>query len=225
MKKIAAFFDFDGTILTTHTAHLVGRYLRDTGARHFAGRSLSPVFLVRVLACRALRKAGLISEIAMARVLLNFYRGRSMQAVEEWSSGFYVEYMKPKLSGVVLDIIAYHRKKGHVLVIVSGQVRTVLKHAALDLGFDHVICTDLAVDRHGFFTGRAAGTICVDSNKTDLARALAAERGIDLESSYSYGNNEADESILAMAGNPVAVEPTRRLEAIAQERGWRIVGH
>ena len=223
MKNIAAYLRLRRTMLTTHTAHLVGRYLRDTGARQLPAKPVSDI-LLRVLVCRALRKAGLISETGDGQGASEFLP-REEQAVEEWSSGFYREYMKPKLSGVVLDIIAYHRKKGHVLVIVSGQVRTVLKHAALDLGFDHVICTDLAVDRHGFFTGRAAGTICVDSHKTDLARALAAERGIDLESSYSYGNNEADESILSMAGNPVAVEPTRRLEAIAQERGWRIVGH
>ena len=225
MKKTAAFFDFDGTMLTSHTAHLVGRYLRDTGSRYFAGRRLSFLFLLRMIFCRFLRKAGVISEKKMAEVLISFYRGRSARAVEEWAAGFYREYVKPEFSRVVLDIVSYHRKKGHLLVIVSGQVRTVLKHAAADLGFDHMICTDLEINRAGRFTGRAAGTICVDSNKSELARAFAAENGIDLESSFSYGNSDADESILAMAGNPVAVEPTARLEAIALERGWRIVNH
>lgn len=225
MKKTAAFFDFDGTILTTHTAHLVQKYLRETGARHFAGRRLSLLFLLRILSYRFLRKAGLVSETKLAAVLISFYKGRSVDAVEKWSAGFYNEYVKPEISRVVLDIISYHKKKGHVLVIVSGQVRTVLRHAAADLDFNHVICSDLEVNRSGMFTGRAAGTICVDSNKRELARAFAEEHGIDLESSFSYGNNEADEPILAMVGNPVAVEPTKRLDAIAQERGWRIVTH
>lgn len=225
MKKTAAFFDFDGTMLTTHTAHIMQRCLRDAGARHFAGRRLSILFLVRMLACRLLRRAGLVSETRLAEVLISFYRGRSVNAVEKWSAGFYNDYVKPEFSRVVLDIINYHRKKGHVLVIVSGQVRTVLNHAAADLGFDHVICSDLEVDRAGRFTGRAAGTICVDSNKSELARAFAEENSIDLESSFSYGNNEADEPILDLVGNPVAVEPTKRLEVIARERGWRIVNH
>lgn len=59
----------------------------------------------------------------------------------------------------------------------------------------------------------------------DLARAFAGLHGIDLESSYSYGNNEADRAILSMVGNPVAVEPTKRLEAMAQANGWKIVNH
>jgi HAD superfamily hydrolase (TIGR01490 family) len=225
MKKTAAFFDFDGTVLTTHTARLVGNYLRDRRLKHFAGRSLSLTFLIRMLIGRAFRRAGLLSETAMAAVLLNFYRGRRVADVEQWAGGFYLDYVKPRLSAVVLDIIRYHRKKGHVLVLVSGQVRTVLVHVAADLGFDHIICTDLQRDRTGRFTGRPAGVICVDSNKKALALAFAGEHDIDLSSSFSYGNNEADEDILAMVGHPVAVEPTKRLEAIALERRWRVVAH
>lgn len=225
MKRIAAFIDFDGTLLTTHTAHLVGRFLRDSGARHFAGRPLSPLYLARILACRGLRKTGLMSEAALAAALLDFYRGRAVRDVEEWASGFYRDYLKPNLSAALVDIVRTHKKKGHVPVIVSGQVRTVLRHVAEDLGFDHVICTDLEDDGRGAYTGRPKGMICVDSNKSDLARAFAADNGIDLGSSYSYGNNEADGAILSMVGNPVAVEPTKRLEAMALARGWKIINH
>ncbi len=225
MKKTAAFFDFDGTLLTTHTAGLVVRNLRDSGARHFAGRSLSLLYLLRVLAWRSLYRVRIASETAMAAVLLDFYRGRRVDDVERWSAGFYRDYLRPGLSSIMIDIVKEHRRKGHLLVIVSGQVRTVLDHVAADLGFDHVICTDLERDGTGRFTGRPAGVICVDSNKKDLALAYAEEEGIDLASSYSYGNHEADGDILAMVGNPVAVEPTRRLEAMAIERGWRIIAH
>ena len=89
MKRVAAFIDFDGTLLTTHTARLVGRFLRDTGTRHFAGRPVSIVYLARILACRLLRKTGLMSESSLAAAFLDFYRGRSVSDVEEWAGGFY----------------------------------------------------------------------------------------------------------------------------------------
>lgn len=72
MKRSAAFVDFDGTPLTTHTAHLVGRFLRDSGARRFAGKPLSVAYLERILLCRLLRKTGVISETALAAALLDF---------------------------------------------------------------------------------------------------------------------------------------------------------
>jgi putative phosphoserine phosphatase/1-acylglycerol-3-phosphate O-acyltransferase len=54
-------------------------------------------------------------------------------------------------------------------------------------------------------------------------RDFAGNHGIDLGSSYSCGNNGADSAILSMVGNPVAVEPTRRLESMAVARGWKII--
>jgi len=223
--KTAAFFDFDGTILVSHTAHLVARYLRDRRLRSFAGMPLSLLYLFKVLGGRALRRSGMLSETSMAALLIDFYRGRDVQAVEEWATRFYVDYIKPDISPQILRVINKHRESGHVLVMVSGQVKTVLKHAADDMGFDHVICTDLETDERGKFTGRSSGMICVDSNKRDLAFSYAAKNSIDLSASFSYGNNEADEAILGMVGNSVAVGPTKRLEAIASARGWKIIRH
>ncbi|MBA3610362.1 MAG: HAD-IB family hydrolase, partial [Rubrobacter sp.] len=45
---------------------------------------------------------------------------------------------------------------------------------------------------------------------------------LDLSRSYAYADAISDLPMLEAVGNPVAVNPDRRLEASAKERGWRI---
>jgi phosphoserine phosphatase len=99
----------------------------------------------------------------------------------------------------------------------------MLEPVAQDLGFEHLLCTDLEEGVNGLLTGRPAGALCLDTTKRRLAIELARSRGIDLRQSYAYGNHQADLPLLETVGFPSTVEPTGPLRKIALERNWPIL--
>ena len=54
-------------------------------------------------------------------------------------------------------------------------------------------------------------------------RGLAAEHGYDLARCFAYSDSVSDEPMLAIVGNPVAVNPDHELRLMALAGGWRVV--
>jgi len=109
------------------------------------------------------------------------------------------------------------------MVPVSGSLRYWLEPVAEDLGFHHLLCTDLEVRSDGLLTGRAQGPLCLDSTKRVLAEKLAGDAKIDLASSYAYGNHQADLPLLESVGHPYVVEPSEPLKNVVLENGSPIL--
>jgi HAD superfamily hydrolase (TIGR01490 family) len=123
----------------------------------------------------------------------------------------------------MLRRVEHHHQEGHVLVLISGSIRYLLEPVAEDLGFHHLLCTDLEIGPDGFLTGRAQGPLCLDSTKRELAENLARDFWIDLTASYAYGNHQADLPLLKSVGHPHAVEPTGPLKNVAVSKGWPVL--
>ena len=114
-------------------------------------------------------------------------------------------------------------QNGHVLVLISGSIRYLLEPVAEDLGFHHLICTDLEVGSDGLLTGKTKGPLCLDSTKRVLAKKLAKRANINLLSSYAYGNHHSDLPLLELIGHPYAVEPTEPLRNVALKKNWPVL--
>ena len=216
MKKIAAFFDFDETLLEVESSRVGIQYLYDEG-------HVNLWFIVKVLIANFFYKRNIISDETMARFLMRFYRNRELSQFEENALQFYQNHLKPRLAPNIVEKVRYHRQNGHILVLISASVRYYLQPVAEDLGFHHLLCTDLATGANGLLTGRPDGPICLDSHKKVGAEKLARTAEIDLNASYAYGNHQSDIPLLETVGNPVAVEPTPRLREKAQAEGWPIL--
>ena len=215
-QSIGAFFDFDETLLAIESSRIGFRYL-------WQRRMVPLTFVLKVLAADFFYKRHWISDEKMAVMLLKFYRGKRLEDFQQGAKAFYHEYLKPHLAPNILARVRMHRQKGHRLVLISGSVRYMLEPVAKDLHFDHLLCTDLEVGADGRLTGHAKGAVCLDSNKRVLAGKLSREMNIDLESSYAYGNHQADLPLLKLVGNPFVVEPTVPLKKIAMENKWPIL--
>lgn len=216
MKNIAAFFDFDETLLEVESSRVGLQYLYKEG-------HVGIWFIIRVLIANFFYKRDIISDETMARFLMRFYRKKELAMFAENAAQFYHNHLKPRLAPNVLEKVYEHRRSGHILVLISASVRYYLQPVAEDLGFHHLLCTDLETDAQGLLTGRPLGPICLDSHKKVGAEKLARTTGIDLDASYAYGNHQSDIPLLETVGNPVAVEPTPLLLSTAQAKGWPIL--
>lgn len=216
-KKIAAFFDFDKTLLTVESAKPGLRYLYDRG-------EISTQFILKVMAANVFYRYHIISEERMSKLLLGLYRGRQLDDFKNGARGFYEESIRPLLAPGIVKRVKRHRQEGHLLVLVSASVRYYLEEVVRDLMFDHLLCTDLEVGADGRLTGRADGPLCIAEEKRVQIERLARRLGVDLTASFAYGNHQADIPMLALVGHPVAVEPTRPLRIWAERRGAPVKG-
>lgn len=215
-RPIGAFFDFDRTLIDVESPRLGIRYLWERGF-------VTLPYILKVVAANVFYQRHLISDESMARILISFYRGRPFAPFEEGALGYYHEVLKPHLAPAIVGRLRGHQASGHVTVLVSAGLQYLLKPVASDLGFDHLICTDLEVGSDGILTGRTRGPICTERHKRDHAERLADALGMDLAASSAYGNHQADIPLLELVGRPHAVEPTEELRKAAVARGWPIL--
>jgi phosphoserine phosphatase len=184
-SHIAAFFDFDETLLDVESGRLGIQWLWD--------RRLVPFgYILKILGANFLYQRRLLSDERMVKIMLTFYRKKRLADFQKGADNFYKTYLKPHLA---------------------------------DLEFDHLLCTDLEVDKNGLMTGKPAGLVCVDHHKKVLTLKLAQQLELDLQKSYAYGNHHSDVPLLETVGNPHVVEPNSILEKIAHQRSWPILGY
>ena len=215
-KHIGAFFDFDETLLEVESARVGFNFLWEHDLVSFG-------FILRILVANFFYKRHLISDERMAAIMIRFYRQKNLDEFKKGAPGFYKDYLKPHLAPNIMAKVRDHKKRGHILVLISGSVRYMLEPVVENLGFDHLLCTDLEVGPDGLLTGKSKGPLCLDRTKKDLAENLAQNVGLDLGRSFAYGNHQSDLPLLELVGNPHAVEPTTVLRKIAVERQWPIL--
>ena len=175
---IAAFFDFDETLLEVESGRLGIQWLLD--------RRRVPIgYILKILVSNFFYQRRLLSDERMVRILLTFYRNKRLSDFQKGAENFYRTYLKPRLAPRILTRVHFHKKQGHLLVLISGSVRYMLEPVVKDLEFDHLLCTDLEVGHNGLMTGKPGGLICVDQNKKMLSLQLANRLGLDLEKSYA----------------------------------------
>jgi len=215
-RKIAAFFDFDETLLEVESGRLGIQWLWD--------RRMVPLgYILKIQAANFFYQRQLLSDERMVRILLTFYKKRRFLDFQKGAEDFYRKYLKPHLAPRILSRVRFHKNEGHLLVLISGSVRYLLEPVIKDLEFDYLLCTDLEVGPDGLMTGKPKGLVCVDHNKKKLTLKLAQNIGLDLANSYAYGNHHSDLPLLEIVGHPHVVEPTQILKKVARQRSWPIL--
>jgi len=215
-ERIAAFFDFDKTLVEVESGKMGFQWLKD--------HQMLPLgFFLKVVIANAFYRVHLIPEELMVKVLLSFYRKKRLADFERIAEEFYQTYLQPHLAPQILARTQFHKKQKHLLVLISGSLRYYLEPVVKNLGFDHLLCTELEVGEDGLLTGRSRGPVCVGENKRQLILKLIRQVGVDMSESYAYGNHQADIPLLEMVGNPYAVEPTTPLRIVARQRSWPIL--
>ena len=129
-----------------------------------------------------------------------------------------LERVRPESRGLV-DM---HHEAGRDTWIVSASPIEMVDPLARALGMTGGIGTASEVV-DGRYTGRLDGPFVYGEGKAEAITLLAEERGYDLDRSFSYSDSASDLPMMEMVGHPVAVNPDKPLEAVAQQRGWPMV--
>lgn len=212
--QVAAIFDFDGTIISGYSAtSFIREQLRrgDLQAREL-------LELTQAMTSFGLGNLGFS---AMMTVTTQFLRGITEASYEELGETLYQDQLARRIYPESRALINAHLAKGHTVAVISSATPYQVTPAARDLGINHVMCTELAVE-DGLFTGDVIRPTCFGQGKVDAAERLARDQGADLDQSFFYSDSHDDLLLLERVGLPRVLNPSRRLLGIARDRHWPV---
>jgi len=149
-----------------------------------------------------------------------YYRGYDSKKIRAYAK----EYFSPqRIRRIIfpdaLREIEERRKEGAFLVLLTGAPDFIAENFKV-LGFEKIVAS-VVEEKDGKFTGELI-EYPSGKRKREIVEDLAKQYGIMLGESYGYGNSSADAHFLSLLGNPVAVNPSRKLKEIALRNGWRV---
>ena len=195
-RRVVAAFDFDGTVTDRDT--LVPFLVRAFGR---------PRVVATFAALAGTGLAYLLHRVSIdefkQRVLRRLVAGVPAQRLRELGPA-HAHAISSWVRGEAQARIAWHRARGHRLVLVSSTLDLYLDEAGARLGFDDVLCSRLEVGRDAAgterFTGALAGSDCTGAEKV---RRLAALVGaLEAHELHVYGDSRGDRELLAVADHP-----------------------
>jgi HAD superfamily hydrolase (TIGR01490 family) len=212
--RIAAFFDVDRTLVRGSSMLALAGPLWRAG--------LLPSRSVLSAAIRGLQfSAHGFSEEEIQRAVRTIgdaVRGMEAARVRRVAEQSIPRVLGPRLYAEALELIAWHRERGHLIFLVSASTHELIDKLGRIVGADGVVASEAEIDG-GRYTGMVA--LCHGMAKVDALRRLAAAHRVDLEGSFAYGDGGGDIPMLQAVGHPITVNADRRLRAAADREGWR----
>jgi HAD superfamily hydrolase (TIGR01490 family) len=212
----AAFFDLDKTIISKSSSLALSRPMYRAGLVT-RGQLLRGAYaqLVYALVGADEKKMDRLKE-----GMLQLTKGWDREEVEQLVEDVLIDVIDPFVYQEALDLMELHRAEGRAIYIVSSSPEEVVRPLARHFGVAGVLAT-----RARIVDGKYTGDLefyCYGEAKAEAIRELAAERGIDLDSSYAYTDAATDLPMLQAVGHPIAVNPDRDLRKEAEASEWEI---
>lgn len=212
MRRPAAYFDLDGTLITANSGRLwmmheqrAGRIRkRDVvrGLGYLLGYHFGAIDLVR-----AFEQAG------------GSLKGTPEALMRDRTQQFFDSEVRAHEAKRAREVIAMHRSLGHRLVMLTSSSSFQAECATAFFELDDAIGTSFEV-RDGVLTGKVDAPLCYAAGKVVLAERHAREHDIDLDRSYFYTDSITDLPMLERVGQPRVVNPDPRLERLGRARRY-----
>ncbi|WP_420114807.1 HAD-IB family hydrolase [Pseudactinotalea sp.] len=154
------------------------------------------------------------------RSFMRRYAGTSEAELRQLVATKVAPLLRSRMLAEAAARIEEHRKAGHRLVLITGQIDVFVEPIAHL--FDEVVSGSMEVDEQGRWTGHLAISPLVDEARATWLGRYAREHGYDLAGSYGYGDTYADRPWLELVGHPTVVNPDASLYRYAREKRWPV---
>jgi len=213
-KRYIAFFDLDDTLIRANSGKLLVR-----GAYNKGMMSLSD--LIKALWLSFLYKFRLLNSEKIIAGMFKWLEGMSEKSLSDLSSEVFENHLLHAIPEEARYEIRMHKDKNAAVVILSSALSPVCQAVAGHLEMDDYICTHIETDS-GKCTGRPDGKICYGNEKVSRLKEYCEKNNSKVEDAWYYGDSVSDYPVLQIVGNPVCVNPDRKLIKTANKNSWKI---
>ena len=213
-------FDLDDTLLPFDSDHAWGAFMTRIGwveAGEFGRRN------DRFYADYQAGRLDIHAYVAFATEPL---RAHSLPELNAAHERFMHEVITPNLRPAALALVREHQARGDLVALVTATNDFVTAPIARALGIADLLAVRLARSAGGTITGQIEGTPSYREGKVTRVQEWLAQQHLawtDFARISVYSDSVNDLPLLARATDPVATNPTPALDAVARERGWRIL--
>jgi HAD superfamily hydrolase (TIGR01490 family) len=219
-----ALFDLDGTLIPGDSDHAFGEFMVQLGwVDAAAHRRANDAFYLQY-------QAGTLDIDAYVGFTTGAWRHRTPAAQAAASERFITEVMQPQLLPPAFALLRQHQQAGDLVAIVTATNEFITRPIADAFGVAHLLAVQLQRDAQGRATGRIDGVPTFREGKIARVQQWLASLGYGdtdplagFEASVFYSDSTNDLPLLERVRTPVATNPSPALEAIALQRGWRIL--
>jgi len=214
MKKYTAFFDMDKTILSKNSGQLYYKYYYKKGEIGFMD-------FLKLLPIPILFAFGMLKLEYISRVLSDKYIGLTESEIykktQKWFDDFGHKFIREDL----VEEIKKHRKNNAEIVLISASPRNLCYPLYDYLDMDELISTDLIIE-NDIFKG-IQGKNVYGNVKVERAKEFLSGKNMKFEDIYFYSDSISDLPLLEAVGNPICVNPDKKLMKVAINKNWKIL--
>ena len=215
-----ALFDLDLTLLPIDSDHAWGEFMIELGwVDATAFRAGNDAFYADY-------RAGRLDIAAYIDFAAAPLRVRSGAELDAGRDRFMREVVVPALRPEAHALVESHRERGDRLALVTSTNDFITAPIAAAFAIEALIATRLERNADGAPTGRIDGVPAFREGKVARVGQWLAASGAawsDFARISVYSDSLNDLALLERATDPVATNPSPELEAVARERGWRIL--
>lgn len=184
----AAFFDFDGTITTDDSLIKFIRFVEGDVKTLWGMIYLSPMLITY--------KLKLIPNYKAKQMMLSyFFRGMDEQQFLKVAKEYSLKHIDTILRPQAVEKIAWHKKQGHTVVVVSASIECWLKPWCDRNGLE-LIATKIEM-KDGVVTGKLLSKNCYGIEKAN--RVQEQYNLSNYNHIYAYGDSRGDKELLGLA--------------------------
>ena len=219
-RRNLCLFDLDDTLLPLDSDHAWGAFMTRIGwveAAEFGRRN--DVFYADY-------QAGRLDIHAYIGFATEPLRAHSAAELNAAHARFMHEVITPNLRPSALALVRDHQARGDLIALVTATNDFITAPIAQAFGIADLLAVRLARGPGATITGEIDGTPSYREGKvTRVTQWLAQQQcsWADFARISVYSDSVNDLPLLERATDPVATNPTPALDAVALERGWRIL--
>jgi len=214
----AAFYDLEGTLVSTNLVHTLGFYAkRQSSLAKSLRMSTATLLSLPVFAITDQYSRKVFNDLYFKR-----YKGQSEDRLRFFAQELFEDVIRPAVFPGAYELIEKSRSLGLRQVVITG---------ALDLSvkplMEHLKIAEYVTNRlefvNGVATGRLLPPVMAAATKASWIRIFSEREGISLSDSYAYTDSMSDLPMLSIVGHPAVVNPDMRLRQTALHHDWPIL--